>query len=886
MSALNTMRAALRPTLRDIRRHWWRSILAVLLVALPVGLYSYGVSDNATRTQAAQSLELRNKASYFGKPCEQNIYGWAADCQGAQSQGAGPEDEMQAALPDGFRADLAASITVRLENPGEHSTPPVSTSLQLRDPETLSFGDATPGEGEIVIGLSDAERLGIGVGDQVTVTVTDEDSGFDDRRENLTVSGVIGASSSVARPGTLLSEQEIQSLPDSYWVLSGTRAMRWQDVKDLNAQGYVVESQDVADNPPPREELYPQFSDADANNGLYETDEFFLLISASVLAIAGLLILLCIAPVFSISAAQRGEAFALMRSQGATRRHIRIAVLGYGLVAGIIGATGGLVVGASVCAIVWKSRLPEAAIALPWKELLFGFVLAIVGALLASYLPAWLASHNNISQAASGGRVDRMRRWSSWMAIGPVFTAMILLGAGLLTSGVFFPPERFAFFAAGPLAVLALLVSIVLSVPAMILACSALRRPLMVRLSATLMRRQMLRSASALAAVAGVTLVASLLVQGENLIRAKQVDLNSRTYNTSVLSLESFNDETSADAPAFGEAREVLEQHLAIRNSVEVEIPERDYDLTPDPADVSIERCGETGSAEVQAHCPLSVNMEPSVNFVLSTPSSMFIAEPTIIDAFRLSPEDRKKAQDAMRSGAVLVSRAYAEFHPSVLHEYSYDDDEEWFIDAQIAALLPEDSREILMTEATAKKLGIKAQNAAELLFAEHQPSDDEISRVREALSKVDPSASVGSYPSPRSVHDSMVMSASIALGLLIIVAITHVLGLKDLRRMQEQLANIGASSKQLRLLAATSTGLLAALGTWVPLAVAYAMSWLNATPASRDANGMIYDYGTRAWVGIDPVYTGFIALLVPLVAFTIGAVSSWKPKPPGYRMD
>lgn len=885
MAMLSTMRAALRPTLRDIKRHWWRSILAVLLVALPVGVFAYNVSNDATRTQAEQSIEMRNQATYFARPCEQNIFGWDVDCQDAQSQGAGPKDKIEEALPEGFQAHLAANILVHLSKPQDEKTAPNISSLSVRDPATLQFGNHAPRQGEIVLSLDDAQRLGIGVGDEVEVHISEDNTQAAPRTEVLKVSDLIGARNSVITPGTIFSEQELERLPDSRWVLSGPRPMNWQDVKDLNAQGYVVQSQDVADNPPAHDELYPQFADPGSTNGAYGEGVFFFVVSATILAIAAVLILLSIAPVFAISAAQRGETFALMRSQGASRRHIRIAVLGYGFVAGALGAVAGLIVGASANAIVWKSRLPEASIAWPWKMWLFGFVMAIVGALLASYLPAWLAARSNIAQTAGGGRVDRMRRWRPWMAIGPALIVVILLMSWLSASRRIDHEEKFVLLTSGPLPDLGLLLGIVFSVPAMILACSTLRRPLMVRLAATLMRRQALRSASALAAIAGIVLIASLLVQQNVIETSKRVDLSARTYNTSVLGLESWDDSGEGEV-VLDQARNAVEQHLQVTHALKVQSTERDYRLNPYPDEDSLGDCDNGASEEAPADCDLPVFFEPAVGFVLNTPSQVMIAEPALLDAFKLSPEDRTAAEAAMRSGAVLASSDYAKFSPKTIEEYSYKDEQQRDIDAQIATLLPEGSREMIMTPATAQRLDVKPQGNSELLFLDDQPSGEAIRQVRQAVQDADRSAYLNAYPTPQSPADSLKMSAITALPLLIIIAIISVLGLKDLRRMQEQLANVGASSKQLRALAAISTGLLAALGTWIPLAVAYATSWFSAQPAQHGADGAIYDYGTRDWVGINPIYTAFILLLVPLAAFAIGAMCSWKPKPPGYRVD
>ncbi len=889
MSTLHTVKASLRPTLRDARKHWWRSLLAVLLVALPVGVFAFSTSSSAIYTKASQAVEQRNVATFFGGSCKQNVEGWGSDCEGNSAKGAGPSDALNQALPSGFEATINADTTAKIQ---AVSGKKIShqTGLAIRAPENLRMGDATPGIGDIALPVDTAQRLGVHPGDKVKVEVstqTPKDQQLKATKE-LTVNQLIGSANAVIIPGTLFQPEQLSNSVESSWVLSGPRPLSWDDVKALNAKGFVVRSKDVMDNPPPAEELYPGFEDSSVVRDFYFNDAAFLIVNIAAYAIIAILILLVVAPVFAISASKRGETFALMRSQGATRRDIRIAVLGYGLVAGVVGALLGTALGLIACFVFWRIKAPSVQFATHLELLPIGMIFAIIGALIASYLPAWLAARSNISQGADGGRIDRVRRWRNWMAIGPVMLLVFFIFAGLSQASAFGMLPLYALWFDSALTLLYALIATVLCVPAVILGCGVLRKPLMLRLAATLMRRQMLRSGSALAALAGITLIAFTLVSTEDMRTQRMVDLTARSYNTAAIGIAANEQdpESSTHSPqSLTAAASTVEAEVPVKKKVDVYHTGGAVMLPGLSTQWYTQHCPNNQGIEVASSaCDVPESDNPAT-FLLGTYAEPLVAKPEILEFFNLKGNDLAQAKRALEQGKVLVSKD-AQLDGVQEVETSFNDAHPKLQKVEMASLLPENTTEMVMTPQVAEELGYTPSFWASMLLLEHPLDGRTAQTLDTTLRESAPDVFLYTYPAPKSVQDRLMLSGLLLVPLVLVVAISAVLGLGELRRMQRQLADVGATPAQLRALGATSTCLLAALGTVVPMLIAMMSIWISSEGPTYGEDGTLLRFGQRDWVHFDPILVLSLGVVFPLVALCIGAAMSWRQQTVRYRMD
>ena len=173
----------------------------------------------------------------------------------------------------------------------------------------------------------------------------------------------------------------------------------------------------------------------------------------------------------SLSVLRRRRSLALLRALGVTQRQLRRALLGEGLVLGVVGSLIGVVLGALIAAAILKFltadlgngqlRAVGASLrAAPWQLLAF-FAIGILVAGVGAWVPARNAARQPPARALKGGDGDYPTvarvSWSAGLAL-------LAMGAGL----AWLPPIRgLPIF--GYAAIAALLLGAVLLVPAVTL---------------------------------------------------------------------------------------------------------------------------------------------------------------------------------------------------------------------------------------------------------------------------------------------------------------------------------------------------------------------------------------------------------------------------------
>lgn len=83
--SLTSIQAAMRPTIRDMRRHMTRSIAGIVLIAVAVGVISAILAFSTSRDSASYRM-ADNTITYIGGSCLQSVDGTAADCVGDDGQ--------------------------------------------------------------------------------------------------------------------------------------------------------------------------------------------------------------------------------------------------------------------------------------------------------------------------------------------------------------------------------------------------------------------------------------------------------------------------------------------------------------------------------------------------------------------------------------------------------------------------------------------------------------------------------------------------------------------------------------------------------------------------------------------------------------------------------
>lgn len=112
---MSSLTAATRPTRRDVARHPWGLLAAVLLIALPIVLFTSTLTWSQSGFLALGALQQRTTATYQGGTCTQSPDGDRADCTGEVDEEVDEETLLNGVLPAGFDAyqyrDLAGVVS-------------------------------------------------------------------------------------------------------------------------------------------------------------------------------------------------------------------------------------------------------------------------------------------------------------------------------------------------------------------------------------------------------------------------------------------------------------------------------------------------------------------------------------------------------------------------------------------------------------------------------------------------------------------------------------------------------------------------------------------------------------------------------------------------------
>ncbi|WP_328527852.1 FtsX-like permease family protein [Nocardioides sp. NBC_00368] len=504
-SGLGGWRLALRIGQREAWRAKWRSLLVVLMIALPVaGVTAVAVTyqtydvdtveglDRRLGTAAAASIDVQAAGAVRQGIDPENASEWLEDSDADPLDAAGVkavigERPMLEVMDRTFdvRTDKGVTWVSGLET---DLNDPLAAGLTR-----LTEGRLPQGPDEVVVNSTLAFR-GPGIGEELQIPNGDLD-------EVRKVVGVV--ESSTVRNDAFVAGPD---LPVDYagdrstWLVGGA-PVTWSDIEDLNAAGAFVLSRSVVLDPSPA--ALAADKDIRPPMGVPDPSEVVVIVLIVVMVI--LEVVLLAGPAFAVAARRQARDLALIAASGGTARQSRRVLLGMAIVIGAVAAVIGAVLGVGLARLLQPLAQDQVSawfgpFEVPWLQVLAVAVIGFAAAICAAIVPAWIASRQNVVSVLAGRRSESLPSRRSPL-IGLVLIAAGIAAAAFGTrnalSGI---PIAFGVLlcVAGLLFILPVLVSLA--------ARSSARMPLVIRFATRDADRHRTRTVPAAGAIA-VTVV-------------------------------------------------------------------------------------------------------------------------------------------------------------------------------------------------------------------------------------------------------------------------------------------------------------------------------------------------------------------------------------------
>ncbi len=532
MSPLSAWRLPLRLARRDALRHRARSVLVLVMIALPV--LAVTAADVLIQTQDVSGAESVDRRMGTAQALVS-----VSDGVTSVKQAPDPDDCCPIADGDGTTpAPTAAQVSALLDGAAlvevrhgsvdfrtaKGQTPVEATEVDLGDAVTRGLFDLTSGRlprapGEVVVNQTVLD-FGYRLGDRLELTA-------DDAPPAPTIVGV--AESTLARTYPVaagpVGSLGVDSSGTSSWLVDGG-AVSWQTVRQLNAIGATVASRAVIDDPPPVSQ-WP--SEVRPVGG----DDTGIAVLGLVVVMALIEVVLLAGPAFAVSARKQQRSLALMAASGGTPKQSRRVIVASALVLGGAAAVVGVVLGIGAARLVQpllqdRSDTWFGPFQVPWLHLLGVAFFGMLSAFLAAVVPAHLASRQDVVAVLAG------RRGDAAPSLRSPLLGLVLLGVGVAGSVAGASGRRL--FGTGEfviaLSAVPAVLGMVLLVPVVLagLARVSGRLPLVVRYAVRDANRHRTRTVPAVSAVAAT--VAGVVALGIGL-SSDQAE-NRETYQPSV----------------------------------------------------------------------------------------------------------------------------------------------------------------------------------------------------------------------------------------------------------------------------------------------------------------------------------------------------------------
>ncbi|MFI5833304.1 FtsX-like permease family protein [Micromonospora sp. NPDC051300] len=419
-AARGSWRTALRIARREARRSRRRTLLVLVMIALPVlGLsfaaVSYDMSDltraeRQERRLGAADAELR--WTNLG-PVTQDAWGdssWPASGEPKVRTRPVTADELRALLPAGSQVTRVRWWMPFETRIGRHIEALEARAVDLTDPlarplARILQGRAPVRPDEIAVSRAALRLLHTRLGEPVRTT-----DGATHR-----VVGVIEFPDNLGPTVTLAGVAPEGPPTEASWLVHVPGGMDGALADRLNGQGVQV----AARRPLPGRDVY--------TDGMSMPDAEETSVSVLVGGLGLLEVVLLVGPAFAVGVRRRRRDLALVAVAGGDAVHLRRVVLADGVVLGAGGAALGLLLGVGA-AFAGRPLVEQYLIQQRFGAYrVFPAALAAIAAVavlagvLAALAPAWAAARQDVV-AGLAGRRDAPRPRRRWLLLGALFT--------------------------------------------------------------------------------------------------------------------------------------------------------------------------------------------------------------------------------------------------------------------------------------------------------------------------------------------------------------------------------------------------------------------------------------------------------------------------------
>lgn len=456
---------ALRIARRSALASWGRSLLIVVLIAVPItGLAAAAVLLPSTQSTLAERIQgnlghAQAKLTVEGRPSDrlqQGVEGGYDYLTRGDGNGDDPYVDPRTVLPSGTRVlPIGAGA-------GVFTTPTGSASMQVitgpswdpsldGGPYQLLSGRRPVAEDEILLSPAALTRLGAHVGGTVQL--------LQPQARILRVVGTSRDRTTAGSPQTVFAATALfppdASAPNPFTFYIPSTPIDWSTVERLNDAGTTVFSRAVVLNPP----TLPADRDFTAGGWSFNVAVTAIIVIAVIFAV--LEVALLAGAAFLVGARLQQRSLATIASLGADRFVLRRIVTASGVVLGGIGGLAGVALGIGGALMVMHltddgtwSRYP--GVHLLWPLLVGIVVFGVVVGWIAAVLPARAASRFDVVRALRGARTPQRvgKRPVAGLVLLVAGIVCTVLGTGALVAALKLPGRSGGWAQLGALALL------------------------------------------------------------------------------------------------------------------------------------------------------------------------------------------------------------------------------------------------------------------------------------------------------------------------------------------------------------------------------------------------------------------------------------------------